>query len=396
MYLINRFLMLFLKMSAVFIRKKTNVFTGEDSSIELMRYIVSKGRKRVYIITTQGINRRGQLESMIAELSSSGIAYTVYDQVNADPTFEDVRAILETNKAFQCDAVLAVGGGSVMDAAKAVALSIGNNKDPEKLVGMLKGKKRPLPLYCVPTTSGTGSEATVAAVISDTDSHQKQFVIDIRLVSDACALDPVILSSVPPGITAMTGMDALTHAIEAYIGINGSKRTDKLAEEAILSIVKSLPVAYKNGNDLEARSEMAMASYQAGVAFTEASLGYVHAISHQLGAHYGVPHGLGNAILLPKVLLASLPAIENKLARLSLLLGWNDENESKSFNAMAFIRKIEEMNKAMDIPGVVYDLDRTNIPSIAKSARKEAVFNYPAPKLLTVGECEEILEACLA
>ena len=292
--------------------------------------------------------------------------------------------------------MLAIGGGSVLDAAKVVAMTVTNGNKPEALVGMMKGKNKPLPFYCIPTTSGTGSEVTIVSVIKDAENHQKQFIVDPNLVPKAAALDPILLASMPPAITAMTGMDALTHAIEAYLSLNSTQTTEQLAIDAMQLILKNLPVAFGDGANLPARESVALGAYKAGVAFTNSSLGYVHAISHQLGGTYGVPHGLGNAILLPKVLRFSLPKVINRLAKLSKQLNIGTSEMIPEERALAFIEYVEDLNASLLIPNVVRELQQDDIPHIANLAYKEAIYSYAVPKFMSTGDCEKLLLQCLA
>lgn len=301
--------------------REPELYTGSGSLLELGRAMADSGRKKALLVTSAGIVKRGQLDALIHFLDGRGVETVVFDGVLPDPTFEVVNQGLDLLHAENCDMVLAVGGGSAIDAAKVIALAAGNDCRPEKLKGFFKARKRALPFYAAPSTAGTGSEVTVAAVISDDVSHRKAFVVDHRTLPRVAALDSDLMLSVPPALTAATGMDALTHAVESYIGTLGDEASDALAEEAIQLIFEHLPRACANGQDVVARDAMALASYKAGHSFTRASLGYVHAISHQLGARYGVPHGLGNAIVLPLVVEFSSIRVQPKLARLAVLLG---------------------------------------------------------------------------
>ena len=289
-----------------------------------------------------------------------------------------------------------MGGGSVIDAAKVVMMAATNGQNPQALVGIKKGRKAPLPFYSVPTTSGTGSEVTIVSVVKDSAQHRKQFVVDPKLVPLAAALDPVLLTSMPPSITAMTGMDALTHAIEAYLSGNATPETQQLSVDACNLIFAHLATAYEKGADQAAREAMAMGSYKAGVAFTRSTLGYVHAISHQVGGIYGVPHGLGNAILLPKVLKASLPESASKLAALAQATHIGSAEQSEQARATHFIEHIEQLNKTLAIPTVIEPLQQEDIQRIAKLAYDEAKVSYAAPKFMSIEQCEALLRTCLA
>ena len=335
--------------------------------------------------------RRGQVQPIIDRFDELNIKVTVFDGVEPDPTFSITNTALNLLVENQCESVLAIGGGSAMDLAKVIALSASNKKKPEALAGYFKALKKPLPFYAVPTTAGTGSEVTVISVISDDQTHAKSFVIDPRTASLACALDPTFMVTIPPALTAATGMDALTHAIEAYTGRNASTYTDEQALAAIRLIFANLPTAVTDGGNMEARSALALASYKAGLAFTKASLGYVHAISHQLGAKYGVAHGLGNAILLPHVIKYSAPAIKDKLATIANEIGIAQPGEDNEQLANRLVGYIFAFNKQVGIPETVVELQEKDFPAIVSDAMSEAYFNYPVPKFMPENDCNQLL-----
>ena len=301
--------------------------------------------------------------------------------------------VLDLLKRERCDGVVAFGGGSAMDAAKVMAVAATNRRAPEKLVGILKGLKKPLPFYAVPTTAGTGSETTVASVISQDETHAKSFVVDHRSLALAAALDPRLMEGLGSDLTAATGMDALTHAVEAWISTISTPETDRYALESIQLILEHLPRACENGSDLEAREAMAIASYKAGRAFTQALLGYVHAISHQLGAYYGIPHGLGNAIVLPKVLAYSQGPARSRLAQLAVETGLGEASDDEAALAQAFVDHIVALNRRLGIPATVTELRDEDIPQIAQGALHEALLNYPVPRHMGRRDCEQLLQS---
>jgi alcohol dehydrogenase len=382
--------------AAVMPIRDPKLIVGPDASAQLADVIASHRVKKVLVVTSAGIVKRGQTDELTKALKQHGIESVIYDGVLPDPTFTVVNEGLAALRGAGCDAVVAFGGGSAMDTAKVIAIAAANKCRPERLAGYFKGIRKPLPLFAVPTTAGTGSETTIASVISDDESHAKAFIIDSRMIPLAAALDPKLMASVPPALTAATGMDALTHAIEAYISTISTPETDRDALEAIRLIFVNLPKAYKDGSKLAAREAMSIASYKAGRAFTRASVGYVHAISHQLGAFYGTPHGLGNAIVLPHVIAFSEQAARAKLARLAIELGLGTSVETEENLARKIGPQVVALNKKMGIPEVAIDLQDSDIPAIAKGARKEALMNYPAPRHMTLGECEELLRGLLA
>ncbi|HNP03028.1 MAG TPA: iron-containing alcohol dehydrogenase, partial [Agitococcus sp.] len=300
---------------------KPTMFAGEGASLKLCQAIGDFGHKHILIVSDKILNQLGVLSPLVKKLQASGVKATIFDGVLPDPTQSIAEACLQQYKVAGCDSVLAVGGGSSIDVAKVVALAATNNKTPQELVGILKGRKATAPLYAVPTTAGTGSEVTVGAVISDDKTHQKGLVLDPKLVPRMVALDSVIMSGMPPKVTAETGLDALTHAVEAFISDFAAEESDLYARAAIKLIFSNLRVAYKEPKNLQAREAMALASHYAGFALNMAGLGYVHAIAHQLGGHYGLPHGLSNAIVLPYVLNFSRPVIDERLAELACFCG---------------------------------------------------------------------------
>jgi alcohol dehydrogenase class IV len=267
----------------------------------------------------------------------------IHDAITPDPTFPVLEAGHAAVRAHGSDALLAVGGGSVIDAAKVIGAMAVTGKSPRNLIGMLKVTKPMLPLFAIPTTAGTGSEVTVAAVVTDPVKHEKSAVIDPKLVPSAAALDPLLMRGMPKHITAATGMDALTHAIEAYLNRWPHPETTFHSRGAVRMIFKYLPRACADGNDMEAREAMALASFYAGLAFTKAYVGYVHAFSHKIGVMYGVPHGLGNAITLPYVLefLVDSPSARKHLAELAVEIGAGQPGDDEAVLAQRFVDRCE-------------------------------------------------------
>ena len=286
----------------------------------------------------------------------------------------------------------------MIDAAKVIGAMVVSGKSPAQLVGMLKVGKPMLPLFAVPTTAGTGSEVTVAAVVTDPVAHAKAAVIDPKLVPAAAALDPALTTGMPKPITAATGMDALTHAVEAYMNRWPHAETGFHAVSAVRMIFANLPRACEDGGNLEAREAMLVASFYAGLAFTKAYVGYVHAFSHKVGGMYGVPHGLGNAILLPYVLdfIKDAPLAEQRLAELAVAIGAGKEGEPRAALAQRFVERVRELNRAVGIPEKLAALKAEDIPAVARAAMIEAHRDYPVPKNMSLGDAEALLRRCLA
>jgi alcohol dehydrogenase class IV len=249
----------------------------------------------------------------------------------------------------------------------------------------------PMKLYAVPTTAGTGSEVTIAAVVSDPATTRKFAIMDTALVPKGAALDGALMTGLPPAITAATGMDALTHAVEAYISRNRTAHTDQMAIDAVKLIMGNLAEAVKNGGNVEARQNMAQASFKAGVAFTIAGVGYVHAIAHNFGAYYHVPHGLANAIILPRVLDFSKPNCSARLAKLAEVSGLKQGGESEAQLADAFIAKVRAMNAEFGIPAQVDKLKAEDIPEIADKAQSETFWFYAVPRYMDKPELRRFI-----
>ena len=357
---------------------------------ELPEIIMRHKCTHVLIITDGGIMKLGLTRRLEKALKEAGIPYTIYDKTIANPTTVNVREALELYHKEGCDAIIGFGGGSSMDCAKAVgACAVKPNQSLAQMKGILKvHKKLPL-LMAVPTTAGTGSETTLAAVITDADTRYKYAINDFPLIPRYAVLDPKVTLSLPPFITATTGMDALTHAVEAYIGNSTTIDTRRDALKAVKLIFENIDIAYEHGDNIQARRNMLHASFYAGCAFTKSYVGYVHAVAHSLGGQYNVPHGLANAILLPLVLREYGSCIDKKLHRLAIAAGLADKNTPDHEAAELFIRTIEEMKERFGIVNIVKEIQETDIPKLAHYADKEANPLYPVPKLMDASELEK-------
>ena len=357
---------------------------------ELPEIIMRHKCTHVLIITDGGIMKLGLTRRLEKALKEAGIPYTIYDKTVANPTTVNVREALELYHKEGCDAIIGFGGGSSMDCAKAVgACAVKPNQSLAQMKGILKvHKKLPL-LMAVPTTAGTGSETTLAAVITDADTRYKYAINDFPLIPRYAVLDPKVTLSLPPFITATTGMDALTHAVEAYIGNSTTIDTRRDALKAVKLIFENIDIAYEHGDNIQARRNMLHASFYAGCAFTKSYVGYVHAVAHSLGGQYNVPHGLANAILLPLVLREYGSCINKKLHRLAIAAGLADKNTPDHEAAELFIQAIEEMKERFEIVNIVKEIQETDIPKLAHYADKEANPLYPVPKLMDASELEK-------
>ncbi|MDP2006888.1 MAG: iron-containing alcohol dehydrogenase [Rubrivivax sp.] len=367
------------------------LMVGPGASLRLAQAVANFGHRKVFVVTDAVIVKLGLLRPLTDALDAAGAGFVVFDTVTPDAPIPVIEAGIAAYQAEGCDALIAFGGGSVMDAAKVIGLAANNRKHPRELVGYFKGLRAPPPIYAVPTTAGTGSEVTVAAVISDPETHQKLVIADTRLVPRIAALDPALMTGLPAAITAATGMDALTHAVEAYLGEWGTPTTDRMALAAVAMIYRHLPRACAQGSDLEAREQMALASTYAGLAFTRANVGNVHAIAHQLGGRYGTPHGLANAIVLPAVLHWCAPAVQAKLAALARSAGLGGADDNEADLAGRFVASVAAMNAAIGIPGQLAALRAEDIPALAQAACAEADANYPVPQVMSQAACESLL-----
>jgi alcohol dehydrogenase class IV len=371
------------------------LLVGPGSSVRLGQAISGFGHSKILIVTDSIISKLGLLTPLTDALTAGGAEFVVFDEITPDAPIPLIEKGIAFYKSHDCDAIVAFGGGSSMDASKAIAVSVANPKPLRQLAGYLKGLRTPVNIYAVPTTAGTGSEVTVAAVISDPETHKKLVIIDPRMVPKMAALDPSLMTGLPPHITAATGMDALTHAIEAYVGRWSTAYSDGMALTAVGLIFENLHVAYRDGKNLAAREKMSLASTYAGFAFTRANVGYVHAIAHQFGGKYHTPHGLANAIMLPYVLKYSSPDITEKLAELALRAKVGREDESSDVLAQKFLDAVDQLNKDLGIPTCLDTLKEADIPALAKAACWEAHTGYPVPRYMSQEVCEGIIRQAL-
>ena len=371
------------------------LLVGPGASRLLGQALCGFGHRKVLIVTDRVVAGMGLPNGLTKALSEGGTKHVVFDAITPDAPIPLIEEGIAFYGKHGCDAIVAFGGGSPMDAAKTIALSVANKKHPRKLVGYFKGLSSPVPVYAVPTTAGTGSEVTVAAVISDPQTEKKLTIVDTRLVPSMAALDPSLMTRLPPPVTAATGMDALTHAIEAFIGQWSTTYTDRMALAAVGLIYGNLRTAYRNGTNLAAREQMSLAATYGGLAFTRASVGYVHAIAHQLGGKYHTPHGLANAIMLPHVLKFLAPAITRRLAILAVRAKVGREKERPAVLAKKFLDSIGKLNRDLGIPSQLDALREEDIPELASAACWEADTNYPVPRYMSANTCAKLIRQVL-
>ena len=369
------------------------VLKGAGAIKELPALVKKQGVNNVLIVTDKGLMGLHLLDSLFEGLEKEGIKYSVFDGVQPNPTIYNVEDALKIYKDNNCEGFIAFGGGSPMDCAKVTAARVVRPKmSPSDMRGLLKIRKKLPPFFAVPTTAGTGSETTIAAVISNPDTHEKNAVNDPSLRPAFAVLDPELTVGLPPHITSTTGMDALTHAVEAYIGKSNTKQTEEDALIATKLVFENIETAYADGKNLEARENMLVASYHAGLAFTRAYVGYVHAIAHNLGGMYGIPHGLANAVILPYVLDYFGETAYKRLAELADVAGVSGPAQGDRDKAKRFIAAIRELNEKMGIPDKFDQIKDEDIPLIAERALKEGNPLYPVPKIMDIEDCKALIK----
>ena len=347
------------------------------------------GVSQVLLVTDPGVAAHGLTRELEAALAKAKIGCAVFDRTVANPTTATVEEAAALYRSANCSAIIALGGGSSMDCGKAVGIRIAKPRRPlGKCRGILRVRTRLPLLIAIPTTAGTGSETTLAAVITDAETRHKYAINDFPLIPRYAVLDAKLTVSLPPALTASTGLDALTHAVEAYIGRSTTADTRRDAMEAVKRVFAYLPRAYENGGDLEAREQMLQAAYLAGCAFTKSYVGYVHAVAHSLGGEYNVPHGYANAVLLDQVLTAYGPAVYKKLAELARGAGIAQKDAGEEEAAQALIQAIRAMKRRFSIGDTIPQLRRADIPKLAGYAAREANPLYPVPVLMDRKELE--------
>ncbi len=352
---------------------------GPGSVKKLPELIKEKGYSKVLVVTDKVLMDLGLPKGMLEAMDEGGIEYVIYDGVQPNPTDRNVNEGLKLFKENGCQAMVAFGGGSPMDCCKGIgAMAVKKGKTVEQLQGLFKVLHRIPTIFAVPTTAGTGSETTVAAVITNEKTHHKASMNDTSLMPKYAVLDPELTVGLPPKVTSTTGMDALCHAVEAYTNNTyNSKLEKKLSEDAVKLIYDNLYEAYTDGSNIKARQNMQKAAFYAGRAFTRGCVGYVHAIGHTLGGLYGTPHGLAMSVILPHVMRQFGSAAHERLARLAEVCGMTGANDAEK--AEKFISWIEEMKAKMDIPAGLDVIKDEDVPQIIEWAMKEANPLYPVP-----------------
>lgn len=360
---------------------------GAGSVKKLAEVVKKNGHDSVLVVTDKGLMNLHLLDGMFEELEKNGVRYTVYDGVQPNPTIPNIEEAKKLYEQNGCKAIIAFGGGSPMDCAKAAgARVVRPNKSVRQMRGTFGVLKKLPTLYAVPTTAGTGSESTITAIVSDPETHEKYGIHDPNLRPAYAVLDAELTVGLPPHITSTTGMDALTHAVEAYIGQSNTVKTAEEARIATRMIFDNLETAYRDGKNIEARENMLEASYHAGIAFRQAYVGYIHAIAHNFGGMYGTPHGLANAVIMPYVLDWYGDSAHKRLAELADVGGIVTTEKTDAEKAALIIRKIREMNRDMNIPEHL-EVKEKDVETIAERAMYEGNPLYPVPRIMNKAQC---------
>ncbi len=358
-----------------------------ESIGDIAPLLKGSNKSSVLLVTDKSIRALGLTAALEKQLQAANICLAVYDGTCPNPTVANVEEGAALYTANACEAMIAFGGGSAMDCAKAIGARIVKPKKPiRKMAGTLKVRKKIPTVIAIPTTAGTGAEATPAAVITDRETGRKYTVNDFCLSPQYAVLDPTVTYSLPPHLTATTGLDALTHAVESYVGHSTTKKTRAQSLESARLILENIETAYEDGRNYEARANMLKASYLAGMAFSMAYVGYVHAIAHTLGGTYNVPHGLANSVLLPVILEGYGKSAYKKLQKLALYCGLAKKTDSREIAAKKFIARIWELNEKMNIPKTIKGIRKEDIPTMAKYADHEANPLYAVPTLWNAKE----------
>ncbi|USD66422.1 iron-containing alcohol dehydrogenase [Vibrio sp. SCSIO 43136] len=359
------------------------VVEGEVALEKLAEHLIDKGIERPVIFTDPLFSTLPAFQHLIAALDATSLDYRLFNAIKPDPTYRVIEQGIEVCNQHQYDCAIAIGGGSSIDATKMINACAKHGINPRTvthgLLSLFQLRHKGAYFVAIPTTSGTGSEATTITVITDEKTNLKHGLGSYAIVPDVAVFDPRLTQGLPPPITAMTGMDALTHAIESFLSIYATQSTDKANLETIKTIFEYLPRAYKNGeDDLEARSKMALASFEAGKAFSRTLLGWAHGISHQLGAYYKVPHGLGCAKALPHIVEFLIPTSAHRIALIADVLEIGDGTNQQK--AQAVVDALFDLCTQLDIEAQFEMLEEQHVKDIARNMVKKGNLGYPSPR----------------
>ena len=356
----------------------TKIISGIGSTAEIIKELNAINAKKVLLITDPGLVQAGVAQQVVEMLKQAAVEVEIFDAVEPDPSIQVATKAAEMAKNVKANVLIALGGGSAIDTAKSAALLVTNGGYLKDYAGVNKVVKPILPLIAVPTTAGTGSEVTIFAVMSDPEKQEK-FTISSALIAPAVAvLDPLLTLKLPPSVTAFTGMDALTHAIEAFTSSIAQPATDALALSAIKLVLKHLPVAVGRGDNIMARDGMLQASLLAGIAFNNAFLGLAHAIASPLGGHFHVPHGLANAVMLPYVMEYNLPTAVRRYAEIGRALGLQAVGDTPRAVAEKTVAAITQLARDINIPEKLSNIGAKEelLPLVARDALKSIQLKF--------------------
>ena len=370
-------------------------YHGSGAIKEIVNEVKGRNLKKAFVCSDPDLIKFNVTTKVTNILEESNLEYEIYSNIKPNPTIENVQNGVNAYKKSNADYIIAIGGGSSIDTAKAIGIIINNPEfeDVRSLEGVAPTKNKCVPIIAVPTTAGTAAEVTINYVITDAEKNRKFVCVDTNDIPVVAIVDPDMMESMPKGLTAATGMDALTHALEAYIGNSLTNETKMFSLKAIELILNNIYNSYQF-NDEEAKNNMLVASFYAGCAFSKSYVGYVHALSHAIGGKYNLPHGLLNAIILPKVLIKYDRCIYNKIAFISKNNNIANENDNNKIAFNKFINYILELNKKMNIPTKINELNENDIHYLATLAFNEANPLYPVPKLFSIDDLEDLLKDC--
>lgn len=389
--LIGRTYDTFLRIVVFFLKiPKPTLFVGENSSLKLCDAIANAKLKNVLVITDQVLFDLGVLNRILESLKTSGVETQLYTGVKPDPTWDLCETAFAMYREKGCDSVLVVGGGSSIDTGKVVALAANNAMSFKDMVGFFKSKNVCAPFFVVPTTAGTGSEASLAAVVTDPVTHNKDIIADVNFIPRMTALDPVLMQGMPKSITAATGVDALTHCVEAYISHMTTEESDFFASSGISMVFENLLTSYNEGTNLKAREQMALASHYGALAFSNTTLGYCHAFSHRFTELYGLPHGVANAKALPHILAFNLRACEKEIAEMGRVIGLTG---SDSECAQGFVDATKKLIADVGISPHIDDLKESDFDFIIQTSFKEVNTSFTVPVYMSYDDGRQFLES---
>lgn len=375
-----------------FILNETSFF-GPGARKELPGAIRGLGKSKVLVVTDKGLLQFGVAKMVTDVLDEAGIAYDIFSEVKPNPTVSNVKAGIDAFKMAQADILVAIGGGSSIDTAKAIGIVMANPEfsDIISLEGCAPTKYKSVPIIALPTTAGTAAETTINYVIIDEEKQKKMVCVDPNDIPAVAIIDAELMYSLPKGLTAATGMDALTHAIEGYITKGAWELSDMFEIEAIRMISRYLPMAVSEPMNPEGRNGMAVAQYVAGMAFSNVGLGLVHGMAHPLGALFDIPHGVANAVLLPAVMEFNLPYCTAKYRNIAESMGVDTSSMNDNEAAQSACNAVKQLSQKVGIPATLTELGiiKENIPDLTQQALED-VCTPGNPRSVTSDEVENI------